>query len=232
MRRAARRFCCGSGCSALRLDRRGAKYCRERASSIWSPIEAGQPLRSSFPASLRIFRLLRRRFAPRRAQRRRCRRARRGDPDADALRARRARRCLAADSQRARPARRRHRAGAGQCRRRRGSKRVAETVLRQARRAHLRLDKGSHIVVRRLYDHDRAYILQAADRRIVFAIPYRATISPSSAPPIRRSPATRRRSRRPRRKSSYLCGVVNEYFRTAIDRRRCGVGVCRRARAL
>jgi glycerol-3-phosphate dehydrogenase len=32
--------------------------------------------------------------------------------------------------------------------------------------------QGSHIVVRKLYDHDRAYIFQNADGRIVFAIPY------------------------------------------------------------
>ena len=36
----------------------------------------------------------------------------------------------------------------------------------------MRLVKGSHIVVRRLFDHDRAYIFQNADGRIVFAIPY------------------------------------------------------------
>ena len=49
---------------------------------------------------------------------------------------------------------------------------VAETVLQHKLQPHLRLDKGSHIVVPRLYDHDRAYILQAADRRIVFTIPF------------------------------------------------------------
>ncbi len=37
---------------------------------------------------------------------------------------------------------------------------------------HLRLVKGSHIVVPRLHDHERAYILQSPDGRIVFAIPY------------------------------------------------------------
>lgn len=36
----------------------------------------------------------------------------------------------------------------------------------------LRLVKGSHIVVRRLFEHDHAYLLQALDRRVVFAIPY------------------------------------------------------------
>ncbi len=36
----------------------------------------------------------------------------------------------------------------------------------------LRLIKGSHIVVRRLFEHDDAYIFQHPDGRIVFAIPY------------------------------------------------------------
>ena len=39
-------------------------------------------------------------------------------------------------------------------------------------RAKVRLVQGSHIVVRKLYDHGRAYIFQNADGRIVFAIPY------------------------------------------------------------
>jgi glycerol-3-phosphate dehydrogenase len=37
---------------------------------------------------------------------------------------------------------------------------------------NVRLVQGSHIVVPRLYDHDRAYIFQNADKRIIFAIPY------------------------------------------------------------
>ncbi len=36
----------------------------------------------------------------------------------------------------------------------------------------LRLVKGSHIVVPRLFEHDHAYILQSPDRRIIFMIPY------------------------------------------------------------
>jgi glycerol-3-phosphate dehydrogenase len=92
---------------------------------------------------------------------------------------------------------------------------VAETVLRQAPPRRLRLDKGSHIVVPRLYDHDRAYILQAGDGRIVFAIPFQgdftligttdqafvgdlAAVAPTEA------------------EIDYLCGVINGYFRTEI----------------
>jgi len=36
----------------------------------------------------------------------------------------------------------------------------------------LRLVKGSHVVVPRLFDHDHAYIFQNPDKRIIFAIPY------------------------------------------------------------
>ena len=36
----------------------------------------------------------------------------------------------------------------------------------------IRMVKGSHIVVDRLYEHDRCYIFQNADGRICFAIPY------------------------------------------------------------
>jgi glycerol-3-phosphate dehydrogenase len=48
----------------------------------------------------------------------------------------------------------------------------AATVLRQPLALPLRLDKGSHIVVRRLFDHDRGYIFQLRDRRFVFALPF------------------------------------------------------------
>ena len=47
-----------------------------------------------------------------------------------------------------------------------------ETVLQQPRSAGLRLDKGSHIVVRRMFAHDRGYIFQTRDGRVVFALPF------------------------------------------------------------
>ncbi|MCF3934243.1 glycerol-3-phosphate dehydrogenase [Acuticoccus sp. M5D2P5] len=37
---------------------------------------------------------------------------------------------------------------------------------------HVRLVQGSHIVVKGLFEHDRAYIFQNDDQRIIFAIPY------------------------------------------------------------
>jgi glycerol-3-phosphate dehydrogenase len=52
---------------------------------------------------------------------------------------------------------------------------VEEVASRRAginAKAKVRLVQGSHIVVPKLYDHDRAYTFQNADGRVVFVIPY------------------------------------------------------------
>ena len=69
---------------------------------------------------------------------------------------------------------------------------VAETVLRMAGRPPVRLVKGSHIVVRQLFDHDRGYIFQNPDRRIVFALPFAGRLHADR----HHRPEFRRRSRR------------------------------------
>jgi glycerol-3-phosphate dehydrogenase len=91
----------------------------------------------------------------------------------------------------------------------------ADAVLRQQHKSRLRLDKGSHIVVRRLYDHDRAYILQAADGRVVFTIPFQNdfTLIGTTDGSFVGDPAVVTPSGE---EIDYLCGVVNEYFRNTI----------------
>ncbi|MEM1432033.1 MAG: glycerol-3-phosphate dehydrogenase [Pseudomonadota bacterium] len=52
---------------------------------------------------------------------------------------------------------------------------VAEVVTGRLRRntgEQVRLVRGSHIVTRKLFDHDKAYFFQGTDGRIIFAIPY------------------------------------------------------------
>src|SRR3546814_12465724 len=49
---------------------------------------------------------------------------------------------------------------------------MLDRIVGVERRSRLRLVKGSHIVVRRAYEGEHAYIFQNDDRRIVFAIPY------------------------------------------------------------
>ena len=48
---------------------------------------------------------------------------------------------------------------------------IAEALGQNGAR-NVRLVKGSHIVVKKHYAHDRCYIFQNADNRIIFAIPY------------------------------------------------------------
>ena len=45
-------------------------------------------------------------------------------------------------------------------------------MIRRPLPAPVRLVKGSHIVVRRRFEHDCGYLLQAADGRVVFALPF------------------------------------------------------------
>jgi glycerol-3-phosphate dehydrogenase len=92
---------------------------------------------------------------------------------------------------------------------------VAEAVLRQRPSGHLRLDKGSHIVVPRLYDHDRAYILQAPDSRVVFTIPFQRdfTLIGTTDQSFVGDPAIVVPTEA---EIDYLCGVVSTYFRNTI----------------
>ncbi len=51
-------------------------------------------------------------------------------------------------------------------------KTILKKALGQTTSDHNRLVRGSHIVTRRLFDHDKSYFLQGADGRIVFACPF------------------------------------------------------------
>ena len=49
---------------------------------------------------------------------------------------------------------------------------VVREVARQNTSEGVRLVRGSHIVTKRLFDHDKSYFFQGEDGRIIFAIPY------------------------------------------------------------
>ena len=76
---------------------------------------------------------------------------------------------------------------------------------------HVRLIKGSHIILPKLYDGDWAYILQNTDRRIVFAIPYENafTLIGTTDIPYDGDPADVAISGDER---DYLLAIVSRYF--------------------
>ena len=74
-----------------------------------------------------------------------------------------------------------------------------------------RLVKGSHIIVRRCFEGDHAYILQNEDKRIVFAIPYEGafTLIGTTDKPFTGDPS---RPTIDPDEVAYLCTSVNRYF--------------------
>jgi len=76
---------------------------------------------------------------------------------------------------------------------------------------HIRLVKGSHIIVPRLYDGKQCYILQQPDRRIIFAIPYEQdfTLIGTTDVDYEGSPAQVKISTD---EITYLCDCINRSF--------------------
>jgi glycerol-3-phosphate dehydrogenase len=78
-------------------------------------------------------------------------------------------------------------------------------------KAKVRLVQGSHIVVPKLYAHDRAYIFQNGDGRIVFVIPYQEdfTLIGTTDRDYDGDPAKVKASAE---EITYLCNSVSEYL--------------------
>lgn len=89
--------------------------------------------------------------------------------------------------------------------------------LRLKTNASVRLVRGSHIVTRKLYDHDKCYFFQGTDGRIMFAIPYEEDYTligttdvehwDSSVKPVCTD-----------EEADYMIGFVNNYFESEITR--------------
>ncbi|WP_170331256.1 glycerol-3-phosphate dehydrogenase [Ruegeria arenilitoris] len=94
---------------------------------------------------------------------------------------------------------------------------IIQTKIRVNSREGVRLVRGSHIVTRRLFDHDKCYFFQGEDGRIIFAIPYERDFtligttdqdhSNPSEPPVCTEA-----------EQEYLCAFATKYFKEAITR--------------
>ena len=92
---------------------------------------------------------------------------------------------------------------------------VLAQVLRANSPANVRLVQGSHIVVPRLYEHDRAYIFQNADGRIIFAIPYEQDFTLIGTTD-RDFGSTPNKPEASAEEIAYLCAAASEYFRLPV----------------
>ncbi|WP_336233027.1 glycerol-3-phosphate dehydrogenase [Thalassospira sp. CH_XMU1458] len=88
-------------------------------------------------------------------------------------------------------------------------------VVKSDTKANIRLVKGSHIVVPKMFDHDFCYIFQNGDGRIVFAIPYQDdfTLIGTTDVDFKGDPA---KVKIDQDEIEYLCKLASGYFKKPI----------------
>ncbi len=81
----------------------------------------------------------------------------------------------------------------------------------------VRLVRGSHIVVRKLFDHGKCYFFQGTDGRIIFAIPYETdfTLIGTTDQDHRADPSEAEATEA---EQDYLCRFASEYFENPVTR--------------
>lgn len=94
-----------------------------------------------------------------------------------------------------------------------------EDVIRNVTHIHtregVRLVRGSHIVLRKLYDHDRCYFFQGTDGRIIFSIPYEQGFTLIGTTDIEHHEAPSK-ARCSDAERDYLCAFASQYFATPV----------------
>ncbi len=82
---------------------------------------------------------------------------------------------------------------------------------------NVRLVQGSHIVVKRMFEHEKCYIFQNSDNRIIFAIPYERdfTLIGTTDQDYVGDPKDVKITDK---ETDYLCAAASEYFSRAVTR--------------
>ncbi|MEE8350655.1 MAG: glycerol-3-phosphate dehydrogenase [Rhodospirillales bacterium] len=81
----------------------------------------------------------------------------------------------------------------------------------------IRLVKGSHIVVPKMYDGDHAYILQLADKRVVFAMPFETGFTLIGTTDLSWQGAPAGEPEPTANEVTYLCDAVNGFFEKSVS---------------
>lgn len=92
---------------------------------------------------------------------------------------------------------------------------IADLATKGRATDHLRLVKGSHIAVPRIYDGEHAYIFQNRDGRIVFAIPYEREFTLIGTTD-KLFTGDRNNVAISQQETEYLCAAASEYFRQPV----------------
>ncbi|MDJ0992582.1 MAG: glycerol-3-phosphate dehydrogenase [Dinoroseobacter sp.] len=88
---------------------------------------------------------------------------------------------------------------------------VLRGTLKSNQQSGVRLVRGSHIVTRRLFDHEKCYFFQGTDGRIIFAIPYETDFTLIGTTDADHADATVVPECTPQ-EQSYLIDFINQYL--------------------
>ena len=92
---------------------------------------------------------------------------------------------------------------------------IIRTKIRSNSKEGVRLVKGSHIVTKKLYDHDKCYFFQGEDGRIIFAIPYEQDFTLIGTTDAEHEDPQEKPVCSPE-EQTYLCNFASKYFKTPV----------------
>lgn len=81
---------------------------------------------------------------------------------------------------------------------------------------NIRLVRGSHIVTKKLFDHDKCYFFQGQDGRIIFAIPYETDFTLIGTTDADHDDPSHKPTCTPQ-EAEYLCKFASEYFKKPVS---------------
>ena len=81
----------------------------------------------------------------------------------------------------------------------------------------IRLERGSHIVIKKLYDHENSYVFQGSDGRIIFAIPYETDFTLIGTTDVEHE-NSKLIPECSSEEQNYLISFANSYFKKAITK--------------
>ncbi len=91
---------------------------------------------------------------------------------------------------------------------------VAKNLLKQNVVPKVKLIKGSHIIIKKAFSHDYAFILQHTDSRVIFVVPYEKDFQLIGTTDVKINELTELKVSE--QEKNYLCDSFNQYFNSTI----------------
>ena len=82
----------------------------------------------------------------------------------------------------------------------------------QKNKTHAKLIKGSHIIIKKIFNHSKSYLLQKEDKRVIFAFPYEKEFTLVGTTDLEYQENLEKKINIDKKEIDYLLSVINQYF--------------------